>query len=355
MGQPDAAEYRSRLFYTLVEANLKQLDRELAAVKAVQFLSEYPWTPGKRLRPITFLLSNFSVRVERNTTIAANGRESRLAAAIELMHEASLVHDDLVDRSSVRRGVPTIQMKNGEGLALLIGDYMIFRGLKLVLDSAQSREDIALAQELANTGLEIAHGEANQLDRFLNRRTPLERMSIENYLDVIAKKTAAFFAGCAEAGAALGGAPRALREVYRTFGMNMGLHFQMVDDLMDIAGDPAVANKSLRNNISEGTVTLPMIHAWRIHPDDPDLLALAECKALPARRRATLYRKLASNEVLTKCQETMTVYAAKAEAALSQMPVNIYRAGLADLLDYIRQGPWTGLAGRINSGSAHHG
>lgn len=353
MGDALVPEYRSRLFYTLVQANLKQLERELATVKAVRFLCDYPWTPGKRLRPITFLLSNFSVQVERSATIDANGRESRLAAAIELMHEASLVHDDLVDRSSVRRGVPTIQMKNGEGLALLIGDYMVFRGLKLVLDSAQSREDIILAQELANTGLEIAHGEANQLDRFLNRRNRLERMSMENYLEVIAKKTAAFFAGCAEAGAAMGGAPPALRNVYRAFGTNMGLYFQMADDLMDVAGDPAVAKKSLRNNISEGTVTLPIIHAWQMYPDDPDLGALAECKMVPVRRQAALYKKLASDEVLAKCQATMAGYAAKAEDALSQMPVNIYRTGLSDLLDYIRDCPWTGLGGGMGARSAN--
>ena len=93
-----------------------------------------------------------------------------------------------------------MQMHNGSGLALLIGDYMIFRGLKLVLDAARSREDIFLAQELANTGLNIAHGEADQLDRYLRQQSWEDRMSMSNYLDIIAKKTAAFFAGCSEGG-----------------------------------------------------------------------------------------------------------------------------------------------------------
>jgi geranylgeranyl pyrophosphate synthase len=153
----------------------------------------------------------------------------------------------------------------------------------------------------------------------------------------------------------MGGAPPPLRRVYRDFGMNMGLYFQMVDDLTDIAGDPAVAKKSLRNNISEGTVTLPMIHAWQMYAGDPDLKALAECKTVPARRRAALYKRLADDEVLAKCRETMETYAVKAEEGLSLMPANIYRAGLADLLDYIRHSPWTGLGRKTGLGAASLG
>lgn len=343
-----APEHQSRLFYTLVEQNLRQVELELAAVKTVRFLCDYPWTPGKRLRPITFLLAHFSVRIEKDMQWNVDGRESRLAAAIELMHEASLVHDDLVDRSSVRRGVPTMQMQNGEGMALLIGDYMVFRGLKLVLDTAESRQDILLAQELANTGLDIAQGEADQLGRFLHRHDPHVRMSRDNYLEVIAKKTAVFFAGCAEGGAALAGAPVPLRKVYREFGMNMGLYFQMADDLMDIAGDPKLARKNLHSNASEGTVTLPMIHAWELFPDHPALQALAESKPVTGRQQTALYRKLASEPVLEKCRETMSEYFAKAEQCLSQMPLNIYRFGLADLLDYVRNCPWGGLEASIS-------
>lgn len=176
-----AAAFRSRLFFTLVEDLLAQAEFELVEVKSVRFLADYPWTPGKRLRPITFLLSNFSVRLERGVSLESNGRESRLAAAIELLHEASLVHDDLVDGSSLRRGAPAMHMMNGQGLALLIGDYMVFRGLKLILDAAESRDDIVLAKELANTGLAIAQGEADQLDRYL-RQSGLGRADVDGQL-----------------------------------------------------------------------------------------------------------------------------------------------------------------------------
>lgn len=280
--------------------------------------------------------------------MSINKRESRLAAAIELLHEASLVHDDLVDRSEVRRGIPTMQMVNGEGMALLIGDYMVFRGLKLILDAAESRNDIVLAQELANIGLNIAHGEIDQLDRYLNRQDFHERMSMDNYLGVIAKKTAAFFAGCAEAGAALAGANSNGRKIYREFGMNMGIVFQIVDDLMDVIGDVKIARKSLRNNLSEGTITLPMIHAQRLYSNDQALCRLANGETLDRQAQDALYRRLSDGRVLSLCEETMDRYAKRAETCLQQMPNNIYRMGLSDLLGYVKECPWGGLGNKVN-------
>jgi len=340
--------FQSQLFYSLVAEMLKEVERELIEIKSVRFLCNYPWPPGKRLRPITFLLSNLSVRVEKPHNVYVNGRELRLAAAIELFHEASLIHDDLVDRSYIRRGVPSMQVVNGDGLALLIGDYMIFRGLKLILDSAETKNDIILAKELANTGLQIAHGEADQLDRYLNKRGLEDRMSLDNYLNVIAKKTAAFFAGCAEVGATLAGANAEQQEVYREFGMNMGIVFQIMDDLMDIFGDPKIAHKTLRNNISEGTITLPMIHAWELYSNDWAICRVASGKPLDQRLQDSLYQKLASKEVLTLSEKTMNRYVVQTEKYLSQMPNNIYRLGLIDLFDYIRHCPWGGLEKKIN-------
>lgn len=336
-------DFHQRLCRTLVADTLGKVERELAEIKSVRFLVDCPWPPGKRLRPITFLLAYLSVAVEKTLTPSIDGRESRLAAAIELMHEASLVHDDLVDRSLLRRGKGTVQTVHGDGIAILIGDYMVFRGLKLVLDAARSQQDIVLARELANTGLAIAHGEVDQLDAYLNHRDPEQRMSLDHYLNVIGKKTASFFAGCAEGGAALAGAGKDLRQIYRSFGMNMGLVFQMVDDLMDLLGDEAKAQKSLRNNLNEGTVTLPMIQAFALRPHDPDLNKLATAGKLNRTERKRLHRLLATDEVIGRTLAVMDEYAAKTLEDLSKLPANIYRAGLRDLFDYVRECPWGGL------------
>ena len=140
-------DFGRRLCCTLVAETLCKVELELADIKSVRFLADCPWPPGKQLRPITFLLAYLSVAVEKTLTPSTDGRESRLAAAIELMHEASLVHDDLVDRNLLRRGEGTVQTVRGDGARpILIGDYMVFRGLKLVLDAARSQQDIVLAR-----------------------------------------------------------------------------------------------------------------------------------------------------------------------------------------------------------------
>ena len=236
-----------------------------------------------------------------------------------------------------------MQVTHGEGLSLLIGDYLIFQGLKLILDAAESREDIFLAKELANAGLSIAHGEAEQLDRYLNQNNIDDRMSMDNYLGIIAKKTAAFFAGCSEAGAALGGADIEVRKNFREFGMNLGLLFQMMDDMMDILGDESVAKKSLKNNINEGTVTLPIIHAWMLYPSHEDLKKLAHKQHVNPDSAETIYKLLSDKNVLSSCKNTLQEYIEKIASNLTKMPQNIYSMGLADIFDYVKLCPWAGM------------
>lgn len=323
------------------------MEYELLGVKSVRILADYPWVPGKRLRPIVFFLSVLSQRVIRENEPQLGRREVRMAAAIELFHEASLIHDDLVDRGTVRRGKPTIQMNGGAALALLVGDYMVFRALKLLLDSAESERDIGLAQELANTGLEIAHGEVEQLDSYLNRHRDPDRMSMKTYLNIIGKKTASFFAGCCEGGAAFAGADASVRAVYNDFGMNLGMVFQIVDDLMDIMGDQSKAMKSLHNNIVEGTVTLPMIHAHELDPRDPTLRKLVDLEEIDDEEQRRLYERLADPEIITRCRTTMDAFTGKAEAALRQIQPSVFREALGDLLDYVQKCPWGGLEDKL--------
>jgi octaprenyl-diphosphate synthase len=343
-------DFRDRLCRTLVEDLLAEVELQLVEVRSARFLADHPWPPGKRLRPIVFLLSNLSVQAGRSSTPSANGRESRLAAAIELLHEASLVHDDIVDRSATRRGLPSVHAANGDGMAVLIGDYMVFRGLKLILDSATSQRDIALARDLTDTGLHIAHGEIDQLYRYVNRRE--EPLDLAGYIDVISHKTGGFFAGCAEAGAALAGASEPLRRHYRRFGMNLGVVFQIVDDVMDVYGDPDQARKTLRNNISEGTVTLPLIHAHEAFPSDPAILKFRRGTELSQRDRSALHHLLRNDEVRRRCVQSIREYAAVAERELREMPANIYRFGLADILDYVSHCPWGGLEDALREPAA---
>jgi octaprenyl-diphosphate synthase len=339
---PLQARLDERLCHTLVAEALMHVNHELVEVRTAQFLAAHPWAPGKRLRPITFLLSNLCMRLHKGGDMRINGRESRLACAIELFHEASLVHDDLVDRAQLRRGTPTIQMSSGEGMALLVGDYLLFRGLKLVLDAAEGADDIRLARELADTGLNVAKGEAEQLDRYLRRLHDPERLQMKTYIDLIAKKTAGLFAACAEAGAAMEGADEAMRLQFRDFGMNLGIAFQMIDDVMDVAGDAAAAQKTLRSNLGEGTVTLPMIHVLTVAPQHAPLLTVGQAPDPESAAYREFSELLQHPDTLAACANSIEHYAAQARAALAPAPLNIYRVGLEDLLDYVCDCPWGG-------------
>ncbi len=211
-----------------------------------------------------------------------------------MLHEASLIHDDLVDKSDLRRGAPALQMSHGEGLSLLIGDYLIFQGLKLVLDAAENREDIVLARELASTGLSIAQGEVEQLERFIQKTDWEERIGMEHYLDIIAKKTAMFFCRMRRSRCSTRWCKYCDAENLPEMGLNLGMVFQLMDDMLDVTGDPAIAQKSLQNNLSEGTVTLPLIHAWQLYPEDRALLKIARYETLDAEHNIRCIRCFAA-------------------------------------------------------------
>ncbi|MEM8998430.1 MAG: polyprenyl synthetase family protein [Acidobacteriota bacterium] len=345
---PPPTPFEARLFRTVVDKALREMERELIEVKSIRILADCPWKPGKRLRPITFFLAYLAERLERQDRPRLGPREIRLAASLELMHEASLVHDDLVDRSTVRRGQPTLQVDHGAAMALIVGDYMVFRALKLALDGAESMRDVRLAQQMADTGLAIAHGEVDQLQSYMERRGDPRRLTLDDYFDVIAKKTAAFFAGCAEGGAALAGADGPRRQAYRDFGMAMGMVFQMVDDLVDVMGDPDKAMKSLYSNLEEGTVTLPMIHAYTLHPEHPALGKMARGEDLDADEQAGLYALLATEGVLDRCRASLRERRREAVEALHQLPPSLFREALGDLLDFVSVGPWGGLEASLS-------
>jgi octaprenyl-diphosphate synthase len=343
-----AGRFEERLCHVLVADWLLDMEVELIGIKASAALARHTWGGGKRLRPITFLLSYLSASAENGRSTMARGREVQLAAALELMHEASLVHDDLVDRSNLRRGKPTVQMSNGAGRALLMGDYMVFRALKMVLDVAESAADIRLAQRLADTGLQIAHGQLEQLERYLYAESPEARMSLDDYKGIIAKKTAMFFAGCAEGGAALVGAKPAVCEPYHRFGLEMGVAFQMLDDLIDVIGDPEVAAKSLTNNLAEGTVTLPFIHGYWLDPEHPGLLQLANAQPLDPDQQAATLEFVRSQPVQQRCRETIAEHARRSLEAWSELPGNAFSLGLHDLLTFICSASWGGMPPQLD-------
>lgn len=202
---------------------------------------------GKRLRPLLVLLS-----------AAALGQCSadhvKFAATVEFIHTATLLHDDVVDISSLRRGRPTANAEFGNAPSVLVGDFLYTRAFQLMVQLAD--EDVLA--HMADTTNTIAEGEVLQLVRAGNAD-----VDEAQYLEVITRKTAILFAAGCYGAAALSGAQDNVRQAMHAYGLNLGIAFQMVDDALDYDGDPQSMGKNVGDDLTEGKTTLPLIHAMQ--------------------------------------------------------------------------------------------
>ncbi|MBI3530926.1 MAG: polyprenyl synthetase family protein [Burkholderiales bacterium] len=202
---------------------------------------------GKRLRPALLLM-----------TCGALGYQStqrfNLAAVVEFIHTATLLHDDVVDESILRRGNPTANETFGNPASVLVGDFLYSRAFQMMVEAQNMR----IMQVLADATNVIAEGEVMQLMNMHNAG-----LDEAGYLQVIRSKTAKLFEASARVGAILAGAEPALEEACAEYGQALGTAFQVIDDVLDYAGDAAVMGKSLGDDLREGKATLPLIAAMQ--------------------------------------------------------------------------------------------
>jgi octaprenyl-diphosphate synthase len=200
---------------------------------------------GKRLRPMLLLLAA--------RALGHGGAEAhQLAAVIEFIHTATLLHDDVVDESDLRRGRKTANALWGNAPSVLVGDFLYSRSFQLMVEL----ERMPVMRILADTTNRIAEGEVLQL---LHVRNPDTDEAA--YLRVIERKTAVLFAAASELGAVLSGADAATREQLRRYGLALGFAFQIADDVLDYSADESALGKHLGDDLAEGKATLPLIHA----------------------------------------------------------------------------------------------
>ena len=198
---------------------------------------------GKRLRPLLVLLSGATLGT-------CTDRHIKFAALVEFIHTATLLHDDVVDISSLRRGRPTANAEFGNAPSVLVGDFLYTRAFQLMVQL----EDMNLLRHMADTTNTIAEGEVLQLTRAGDAET-----SEAQYLEVITRKTAILFAaGCYGAGI-LSDAGETTCQNLHAFGLNLGIAFQMIDDVLDYDGDPETMGKNVGDDLTEGKPTLPLI------------------------------------------------------------------------------------------------
>jgi octaprenyl-diphosphate synthase len=207
---------------------------------------------GKRLRPMLTLASAAMFGYQGEGHI-------KLATSVEFLHTATLLHDDVVDESDLRRGKSTARMIWGNQASVLVGDFLLGQAFRMMVEVGS----LDALDVLSSASAVIAEGEVLQLSVAKKMET-----TEDDYLSVIRAKTAALFAAAAEVGPIIANTPRSTRNALKSYGMNLGLAFQLVDDALDYGGKAADLGKNVGDDFREGKITLPIILSWRRGTDE---------------------------------------------------------------------------------------
>ncbi|KAA5595942.1 polyprenyl synthetase family protein [Blastochloris sulfoviridis] len=202
---------------------------------------------GKRLRPMLVLATAQMCGYQGDA-------QTKIAAAVEFLHTATLLHDDVVDESELRRGKATARMLWGNEMSVLVGDFLLGQSMRMMVEVGSLR----CMEILSTAAAVIAEGEVMQLAAAKNTET-----TEDAYLAVIRSKTAELFAAAAEFGPVLAGRPKAEEAACRSYGTNLGIAFQLVDDALDYGGRAAELGKNVGDDFREGKITLPVVLAFR--------------------------------------------------------------------------------------------
>ncbi len=244
---------RQKMILKRLEPDLERINLALSGNLATHVgLISQVWdhiliSGGKRIRPLLFLLA----------ARMCGCREDHLpevATIFEYLHAATLLHDDVVDAATVRRGHSSANTIWGNQAVILVGDFLLSKALSI----AVATKHIRVMEVLAHTTTYMAEGEVLQLVN-----TGRLDMTEEEYFDVITRKTAKLMSAACQIGALLGGVEERLEQTMEDFGLNLGITFQLVDDILDFTGDPKEMGKPVCNDLKEGKITLPFIHALR--------------------------------------------------------------------------------------------
>jgi octaprenyl-diphosphate synthase len=317
----------------LVEPHLKEVDARITQ-QAVAFdpaiegyVSYALGGRGKRLRPLMALLAG-------GATGDISSSHIDLAVIVELIHLATLVHDDILDEADRRRDQPTVNARWGNSLSVLLGDCLFAHALTL----STKFEDAEISRAIARAASQVCSGEMIQTQR----RFDLQ-LRVADYLQIVEMKTGWLFATAAELGATISGAEAAIVRLLRQFGMGIGTAYQIYDDCLDLAGNEVATGKTLGTDLQKGKFTLPIL----IFLQSASEFERERCSTLIVEGRTDevtdLLKNGATNGALNSSITTATELIREAQTALAAMAANRYTAALlllgealAEMLDQLR-------------------
>jgi octaprenyl-diphosphate synthase len=315
----DFAGIRQLVETEMVEVNqiiIRELNSDVVLIK--QIGNYIVASGGKRLRPMLLLLVAKSLGYQGRQHVT-------LAAVIEFIHTATLLHDDVVDESSLRRGQDTVNQLWGNSASVLVGDYLYSRSFELMV----SVKNMRIMEILSRTTTAIAEGEVLQL---LNCNNPAT--TEDKYLEVISRKTAILFSAAAQLAGVLAGVSEDLENNLKEYGLRLGIAFQLIDDALDYMANPEDLGKNLGDDLAEGKPTLPLIYAIQ-HGTEAQAALLRESIQEGDRERfQEVYEIFESTRAIEYTARRAREEAEKAIAALDPLPASDYKQALIRLAQF---------------------
>jgi geranylgeranyl pyrophosphate synthase len=281
---------------------------------------------GKRLRPALALLAGSVYAADLEKLVS-------LAASVEMLHTATLVHDDLIDGALLRRGNPTLNASWSPSATILTGDYLFARSAVLAAET----ENVRVVAIFANTLTTICSGELRQVfERRSLPRVESEReweATLTRYDQRIHAKTASLFAAATEAAAVLGSAPDSELNALRDYGHYLGMGFQIIDDVLDFEGEQEILGKPIGSDLREGIVTLPALYYLHAHPDD-ERLSLAVCDGADDELVREVVSAVRQSGAISQAMDRARGFIVQSQAALAALPEGEPRSTMQTLAEY---------------------
>jgi geranylgeranyl pyrophosphate synthase len=317
-------ETKTTTFFDLIAPDLVEVEARMrinpyehhpSLVAAIEHLLS---SGGKRIRPSLVLLTGGMLGAKRDDAIT-------LAAAIEMLHTATLVHDDLIDDSLLRRGIPTLNAQWSPGATVLTGDYIFARAAYLA--SAISEQD--LMEIFARTLMTIVNGEIAQL--FNSSGIDDE----EDYFARIYAKTASLFEAATEGSAIISNCTADIVASMKQFGFNIGMAFQIIDDVLDFVADQEQIGKPVAHDLRQGLITLPTLAYIKSNPQDSQILKQLHEGRLDERELEHLIVAIRNSSAVEEATQKANEFIAIGEEQLSEIPASPEREALFELAQYI--------------------
>lgn len=311
-----------------IREDLEKVDREFgrhvqSQVDLIPKIGQYIQTSGgKRIRPAVLLMAS-------RLSGYRGDRAVLYAAVVEFIHTATLVHDDIIDDSELRRGRLAVHSRWGNDITVLLGDYLYIKSMALAL----THDTLDIVRLLCDVTLRMIEGELYQLTK--NGDVDITE---DEHFDIIRRKTAYLFGGCAEIGGLLGTVTRERQDALREYGFNLGTAFQLVDDLLDFTGDQQALGKPIGADLREGKMTLPLIHLLQ----QPGTAAADRIvRDIVANRTATqeqwdaLVGDLHEHRSIDYAYRRAVEFAERAQKPLDAFPPSAERDALLALPEYV--------------------